>query len=95
MKEPKRERTLYEIASIFFAQVVILFAAVGMLAVGLGDEGPLSSGFWVCAGFLLLGLGRLYLGLRRGNEGLKTEGLAEIRLAEREPDDQSKNKRDE
>lgn len=65
----KRERTLYEIASIFFAQVVIVFAGVGMLAVGFGDEGPLSSGFWVCSAFLLLGLGRLYLGVRRGNEG--------------------------
>lgn len=65
----KRERTLYEIASVFFAQVIIAFALVGMVVAGLGPDGPGSSGFLVCSGFLLLGLGRLYLGVRRGNEG--------------------------
>jgi len=64
-----RDRSLYEIASIFFAAVVILFAVTGMLVVGLGDDGPDSAGFLVCTLFLLLGLGRLYLGMRRGEEG--------------------------
>ena len=67
--EPKRERTLYEISSSFFAAVVILFAVAGMIVTGLGEEGPGSAGFLICSLFLLLGLGRLYLGLVRGNEG--------------------------
>jgi hypothetical protein len=66
---PKRERTLYEIASSFFAAVVIAFAVAGLLVTGLGEDGPGSAGFLVCLLFLGLGLGRLYLGLRRGNEG--------------------------
>lgn len=49
--------------------MAILFAAVGMLATGFGPEGPGSVGFLVCSAFLLLGFGRLYLGLRRGEEG--------------------------
>ncbi len=71
--EPKRERTLYEIASSFFAVVVILFAIAGMLVAGLGEDGPASGAFAICAAFLALGLGRLYLGLRRGNEGAALE----------------------
>lgn len=69
VSKPKRERTLYEIASVFFAQVVIVFALIGMIVAGLGPDGPGSSGFLVCSALLLLGLGRLYLGVRRGNEG--------------------------
>jgi hypothetical protein len=65
----KRERTLYEISSSFFAAVVILFAVAGMLVTGLGEDGPGSAGFLISGLFLLLGLGRLYLGLFRGNEG--------------------------
>ena len=71
--EPKRERTLYEIASTFFAAVVIAFAVAGLLVTGLGDDGPGSPGFLVCLLFLGLGLGRLYLGLRRGDEGSHRE----------------------
>ncbi len=67
--EPKRERTLYELSSSLFAGVVIAFAVGGMLVVGLGAAGPLSPEFGICALFLLLGCGRLYLGLERGNEG--------------------------
>jgi hypothetical protein len=63
--DPKRERTLYEISSSFFAAVVILFAVVGMVVTGFGDDGPGSAGFVICTVFLLLGLGRLYLGLNR------------------------------
>jgi hypothetical protein len=70
----KRDRTLYEIASTFFAAVVICFAVAGMLVAGLGDDGPGSAGFVICAVFLLLGLGRLYLGLRRGQEGAEPRG---------------------
>lgn len=67
----KRERTLYEISSSFFAAVVILFAVLGLLVTGFGDDGPGSAGFVICVVFLALGLGRLYLGLRRGNEGVE------------------------
>ena len=67
--EPKRERTLYEISSSFFAIVVIAFAIGGMLVVGFGPDGPISGEFGICVLFLLLGFGRLYLGLVRGEEG--------------------------
>lgn len=69
MQEPKPDRTLYEIATSFFAGVVIVFALGGMIAVALGDEGLASAPFMICTAFLALGLGRLYLGLRRGAEG--------------------------
>ncbi len=69
MVEPKRERTLYEISSSFFAAMVILFAVAGLLVVGFGEDGPVSPEFGICLLFLLLGLGRLWLGLKRGNEG--------------------------
>ncbi|GIK77249.1 MAG: hypothetical protein BroJett022_09390 [Actinomycetes bacterium] len=68
-REPKRERTLYEISSSFFAALVIVFAVAGMLVVGLGADGPGSPEFAICSLFLLLGAGRLWLGLARGNEG--------------------------
>ena len=62
---PKRERSLYEISSSFFAAIVILFAVAGLLVTGFGDEGPGSATFAICVLFLILGIGRLYLGLRR------------------------------
>jgi hypothetical protein len=68
-REPKRERTLYEISTSFFAVLVILFAVAGMLVVGFGADGPGSPEFAICVLFLLLGAGRLWLGLRRGDEG--------------------------
>lgn len=68
---PKRERTLYEISSSFFAAVVILFALAGLVVTAFGDEGPGSAPFLICLLFLALGLGRLYLGLRRGTEGVE------------------------
>ncbi len=67
MPDPPRERSLYEIASIFFAVVVIVFALGGMLTVALGNEGIASGAFLICTLFLLLGIGRLYLGARRGS----------------------------
>jgi hypothetical protein len=70
---PKRERTLYEISSSFFAALVIVFAVAGMLVVGFGDDGPGSPEFAICVLFLLLGAGRLWLGLRRGNEGAERD----------------------
>ncbi len=72
-QEPKRQRTLYEISSSFFAGCVIVFALGGMVAAATGDEGFGSAGFVICTVFLLLGLGRLYLGLVRGNEGAEDE----------------------
>ena len=66
---PKRERTLYELSSSFFAVVVNVFAVGGLLVVGLGPSGPISAEFGIFIAFLLLGFGRLYLGLKRGNEG--------------------------
>ena len=71
--EPKRERTLYELSSSFFAVVVIVFAVGGLLVVGLGSAGPVSAEFGIFVLFLLLGVGRLYLGLKRGNEGSQDE----------------------
>ncbi|MCB0864401.1 MAG: hypothetical protein KDB58_01705 [Solirubrobacterales bacterium] len=65
----KRERSLYEIATSFFAGCVIVFALAGMVAAATGDEGFGSAGFVICALFFLLGCGRLYLGLVRGDEG--------------------------
>lgn len=64
-----RERTLYEIASSFFAVGVIVFALAGMVAAAAGDEGIVSAGFAICVLLLLLGIGRLYIGSVRGNEG--------------------------
>ncbi len=67
---PRRERTLYEISSSFFAVIVILFAVAGLVATGFGDEGPGSIVFAICVLFLVIGIGRLWLGLRRpGGEG--------------------------
>jgi lipopolysaccharide export LptBFGC system permease protein LptF len=66
---PKQERTLYEISSSFFAALVIVFAVAGMFVVGFGDAGPASPEFAICVLFLLLGLGRLWLGLRRSGQG--------------------------
>jgi len=71
--DPKRERTLYEIATSFFAALVIVFAVAGMLVVGLGSDGPGSPEFAICVLFLLLGAGRLWLGLGRGSEGAEGE----------------------
>lgn len=73
MTEPKPERSLYAIASSFFAVVVIGFAIAGLLVEGLGDDGPGSGGFAICGLFLLLGIGRLYLGLRRPGEAPQSE----------------------
>ena len=69
MPDPKRERTLYEISSSFFAGVVILFALGGLLMTIFGPAGAGSPEFFVCLLFLALGTGRLYLGLVRGEEG--------------------------
>lgn len=60
---------MYEIASSFFAVCVIVFALAGMIAAATGGGGFGSAGFVICTAFLLLGVGRLYLGLVRGNEG--------------------------
>lgn len=72
-REPKRERTLYEISSSFFAALVIVFAVAGLVVVGAGDAGPWSPEFAICALFLLLGAGRLWLGLKRSNEGAEEQ----------------------
>jgi hypothetical protein len=64
----KRERTLYEISSSFFAALVILFALMGIVVTAFGDEGVGSIPFAICVLFLVLGVGRLYLGLRRSGE---------------------------
>ncbi len=73
---PRRERTLYEIASSFFAVCVIIFAVVGIVASAAGDEGVVSLPFAISVLFLLLGCGRLYLGWVRGNEGAGERGGA-------------------
>jgi len=60
---PKRERTLYEIATSFFAVCVIVFAVAGLVAVCVGG-GVGSPEFFICVFFLAIGLGRLYLSAR-------------------------------
>jgi len=67
-REPKRERTLYEISSSFFAVLVIVFAVAGLVVVGFGDAGPASGQFAIFVAFLVIGVGRLWLGMRRGGE---------------------------
>ena len=57
----KRERTLYEISSAFFAGCVIVFAVAGIAITLSNGDGPGSAGFIISVVFLLLGLGRLYL----------------------------------
>lgn len=62
----KRERSPYEGASIVFGAVIVLFGlwgAIKTLAVG---DGAGSAGFIISAIFVLLGAGRIYLGLRAG-----------------------------
>jgi hypothetical protein len=66
--QPKRERTLYEISTSFFAVLVIVFALAGVAASTLGD-GLDVVGLIASLVFLALGLGRLYVGLVRGEEG--------------------------
>jgi hypothetical protein len=68
MAGPKRERTLYEISTSFFAVLVVVFALAGVAASTLrGDLDVV--GLVMSLIFLALGLGRLYVGLVRGEEG--------------------------
>jgi hypothetical protein len=68
MAQPKRERTLYEIATSFFAVLVIVFALAGLAASTLGGDLDVV-GLVASLAFLALGIGRLYVGLVRGEEG--------------------------
>jgi hypothetical protein len=75
---PRAERSPYQGASILFASVLILFALGGIAKTLLSGDGVGSAGFLICFVFLLLGLGRLYLGMRPevgpdGGEGTAPE----------------------
>jgi hypothetical protein len=61
---PKRERSVYESASVVFGAIIVgfgLWGAIDSLAAG---EGVGSAAFLISATFVLLGGGRVYLGLR-------------------------------
>jgi hypothetical protein len=63
-RSQQRERTPFEGASIVFGALIAgfgLWAAIESLADG---EGPGSAAFIISVAFVLLGSGRVYLGLR-------------------------------
>lgn len=60
----KPDRTAYQGASIVFGVVAVIFGLWGALA-SLGDDGgPGSPGFIISVVFVVLGVGRVYLGYR-------------------------------
>lgn len=63
---PDRERSAYQGASIVFGAIIVVFAAWGAIASLAGGGGVTSAGFIISVVFLLLGAGRVYLGLRPG-----------------------------
>lgn len=68
MAEPRnsRERSVYEGASIVFGAVILLFGLWGALETLASGEGPGSAAFIISSAFVLLGAGRVLLGLRAG-----------------------------
>ena len=60
----RRERGPYEGASILFGALVVLFGLWGAIDTLAGGEGPGSGAFIISVVFVLLGAGRVYLGLR-------------------------------
>jgi hypothetical protein len=64
--EPRRERTIFEAASVVFGSVIAAFGAWGAIETLASGEGAGSAAFVVSVAFVLLGSGRVYLGLRPG-----------------------------
>ena len=63
-EKPRRERTPYEGASIVFGAVIVLFGLWGGIETLIDGPGAASGAFVICVVFVLLGAGRVYLGLR-------------------------------
>ena len=63
-QQPRRERTPYEGASIVFGAVIVLFGIWGGIETLVDGPGAASGAFVICVVFVLLGAGRVYLGLR-------------------------------
>lgn len=60
----RRERTPYEGASIVFGAVIVIFGLWGGIKTLVDGPGAASGAFVICVVFVLLGVGRVYLGLR-------------------------------
>jgi hypothetical protein len=63
-EKPRRERTPYEGASVVFGAVIVLFGIWGGIETLVDGPGAASGAFVICVVFVLLGAGRVYLGLR-------------------------------
>ena len=55
---------MYEAASIVFGAVIVVFGLWGAIATLASGDGPGSAAFIISVVFVLLGAGRVYLGLR-------------------------------
>ncbi len=62
--KPRRERTAYEGASIVFGTVIVIFGLWGGVETLVDGPGAASGAFVICVVFVLLGAGRVWLGLR-------------------------------
>lgn len=60
----RRERSVYEAASVVFGTVIVVFGIWGATETLLSGDGPGSAAFIISVVFVLLGAGRVYLGLR-------------------------------
>jgi hypothetical protein len=60
----RRERSPYEGATILFGALIVLFGLWGAIDTLAGGDGPGSAAFIISVVFVLLGAGRVYLGLR-------------------------------
>ena len=60
----RRERTAYEGASIVFGAVIVIFGLWGGIKTLIDGPGAASGAFVICVVFVLLGAGRVWLGLR-------------------------------
>jgi hypothetical protein len=63
-RERGEQRGVYEAASIGFGAVIVAFGAWGAIETLASGEGPGSAAFVISIVFVLLGAGRVYLGLR-------------------------------
>ena len=64
---PQRERasrTPYEAASIVFGAIIVVFGVWGAVKTLTNGDGPGSAEFVISCVFVLLGVGRVWLGLR-------------------------------
>ncbi len=55
---------MYEAASIVFGAVIVVFGLWGAIETLASGDGPGSAAFIISVVFVLLGAGRVYLGLR-------------------------------